>query len=82
MNNLFFRGIIAVFFLFALMASPSKAEVKGPKVTGTWDYSAPQAPYEYSKGKIILTENNDKLEGKVSIDGNEMKLNNIKLENG
>ena len=56
--------------------------LNGSKVVGTWDYSAPSAPYEYSKGQIILTENGDKLEGVVNMNGYEMKLNNIKEENG
>ncbi|MFC2126048.1 hypothetical protein ACFLU5_14695 [Bacteroidota bacterium] len=80
MKDFFLKSGIALVFLFAVMANVQGVETKGAKVAGTWNYSAPDAPYEYSRGQIILTENGDKLEGKVDIDGNEMKLNNIKLE--
>jgi len=79
MKNFLLKSGIALVFLVAVMANV-QATTSNAKITGTWNYSAPEAPYEYSKGQIILNENGDKLEGKVNIDGYEMKLNNIKLE--
>jgi len=80
MKNLIIKSGIAFIFLFTVMANMQMAEAAGSKIVGTWDYSAPNAPYEYSKGQIIISETDDKLEGKVSIDGYDMKLNNIKFE--
>ncbi len=80
MRNLLGKSGIALAFLFAVMANMQPVEAKGVKVVGTWNYSAPDAAYEYSKGLIIISENGDKLEGKVDIDGSEIKLNNVKLE--
>jgi len=80
MKNLIIKSGIAFIFLFTVMANMQMAEAAGSKIVGTWDYSAPNAPYEYSKGQIIISETDDKLEGKVSIDGYDMKLNSIKFE--
>ena len=79
MKNFLLKSGIALVFLVTVMANAQAASGK-VKVAGTWNYSAPEAPYEYSKGQIILNENGDILEGKVNIDGYEMKLNNLKLE--
>jgi len=66
--------------LFALMFNVTAVNADDKDVVGTWDYSAPTAPYEYSKGQIIITQGEEKLEGKVNIDGYEMKLNSVKVE--
>ena len=80
MKRLLISGSASLIILFALMFNVSTVSAKDKDVVGTWDYSAPNAPYEYSKGQIIITQGEDKLEGKVDIDGYEMKLNSIKLE--
>jgi hypothetical protein len=81
MKRLLISGSAGLIILFALMFNVATVSAKD-SVVGTWDYSAPNAPYEYSKGQIIITEGEDKLEGKVNIDGYEMKLNSIKVEEG
>jgi hypothetical protein len=80
MKRLLISGSAGLIFLFAFMFNATNISAKEKDVVGTWDYSAPNAPYEYSKGQIIITQGDDKLEGKVNIDGYEMKLNNIKVE--
>ena len=70
---------VLVIFL-TVTASIQCCTAKGVKVAGTWNYSAPEAPYEYSKGQIIISENNDTLEGVVNMNGYEIKMNNLKLE--
>jgi len=80
MKRLLISGSASLIILFALMFNVSTVSAKDKDVVGTWDYSAPNAPYEYSKGQIIITQGEDKLEGKVDIDGYEMKLNSVKLE--
>ncbi|MGD9328458.1 MAG: hypothetical protein PVH48_05775 [Cyclobacteriaceae bacterium] len=81
MKRLLISGSAGLIILFALMFNVATVSAKD-NVVGTWDYSAPNAPYEYSKGQIIITEGEDKLEGKVDIDGYEMKLNSVKVEDG
>ena len=82
MKRLLISGSAGLIILFAMMFNVTTVSAKDKDVVGTWDYSAPNAPYEYSKGQIIITEGEDKLEGNVNIDGYEMKLNNIKVEEG
>ena len=80
MKRLLISGSAGLIILFALMFNVATVSAKDKDVVGTWDYSAPNAPYEYSKGQIIITQGEDKLEGNVNIDGYEMKLNSIKVE--
>ena len=80
MKRLLISGSAGLIILVALMFNVATVSAKDQDVVGTWDYSAPNAPYEYSKGQIIITQGEDKLEGKVDIDGYEMKLNSVKLE--
>ena len=80
MKRLFIYGSASLIILFALMFNVAAVSAKDNDAVGTWDYSAPNAPYEYSKGKLIITQGEDKLEGKVDIDGYEMKLNSVKVE--
>jgi len=58
--------------------------VKGEKLTllGLWDYSAPDAPYEYSTGKLQFSELNGKPAGKViGADGSQIQVKDLKIEN-
>jgi hypothetical protein len=80
MKRLLISGSAGLIILFALMFNVTAVTAKDQDVVGTWDYTAPNAPYEYSKGQIIITKGEDKLEGNVNIDGYEMKLNSIKVE--
>ena len=80
MKRLLISGSAGLIILFALMVNVATVSAKDKDVVGTWDYSAPNAPYEYSKGQIIITQGEDNLEGKVNIDGYEMKLNSVKVE--
>ena len=80
MKRLLISGSAGLIILFALMVNVATVSAKDKDVVGTWDYSAPNAPYEYSKGQIIITKGEDKLEGVVNIDGYEMKLNSVKVE--
>ena len=78
MKNVTSSKWIAGVLVAMLLSMASYA--KGPKVVGTWNYSAPYAPYEYSEGQIIIEEAEGELAGKVKIDSYEMKLDEVKLE--
>lgn len=49
-------------------------------VLGTWEYTCPDAPYEYQNGDIVLETKEDKLTGYISIDGYKVELENVKGE--
>ncbi len=73
------HGIALVLFL-VLAAGNLFAAGKSNDVVGTWNYKAPYAPYEYSVGKLIFTENGDKIEGKIKIGEYEIDMRNVKAE--
>jgi hypothetical protein len=73
------RLVIAVLLIlpFALNVQASD----NAKVVGTWEYSAPSAPYPYSEGQIIIKEKDNALTGEVVIDGYSMPCSKVKFEN-
>lgn len=83
-NNIF-SGKVADLSLTGSVDTPDGVlSVKGEKITiiGLWDYSAPDAPYEYSTGKIQFTEVNGKYTGKViAADGTQIPVKSLKIEN-
>jgi len=73
------NGIVLGLFL-AMVVGNVFATTNAKDVVGTWNYEAPYAPYEYSKGKLVFTENGDKVEGKIKIGSYEIEMRNVKLE--
>jgi hypothetical protein len=73
------NGIVLGLFL-AMVVGNVFAATNAKDVVGTWNYEAPYAPYEYSKGKLVFTENGDKVEGKIKIGSYEIEMRNVKLE--
>jgi hypothetical protein len=39
------------------------------KIIGEWEYSIPQAPYEYQKGVLILSKEGKELKGEMLVGG-------------
>ncbi len=75
---------LVMFLMVALFATvyvvPAFAVKKNP-LKGTWEYKAPQAPWEYTSGKIIFSE----VDGKQTVvvrfnDGTEVKGTELKIE--
>ena len=54
-----------------------ESTVSSKNVIGTWEYSAPDAPYEYQAGKIVFEMKEDKLTGYVSIDEYKIEMKSI-----
>lgn len=71
---------LVVSMLVVMLAGNVMAGTTSKDVTGTWNYEAPAAPYEYSKGQLIFTEADSKLDGKIKIGNYEMPMRNLKLE--
>jgi hypothetical protein len=80
MKNLVVKNGIVLGLVLALFVGNAFAAVKAKDVVGTWKYEAPYAPYEYSTGKLIFTENGDKVEGKIKIGEYEIEMRNVKVE--
>ncbi len=39
------------------------------KILGEWEYSVPQAPYEYQKGVLVLSKEGKELKGEMVVGG-------------
>jgi hypothetical protein len=72
---LLFAGIVV--WVIANSSVPGKENLKG-----IWEYKVPDAPYEYSSGKLVF----DEVDGKATVtvrfkNGTEIKAQDVKLEN-
>ena len=74
------RNGIMLGLLFALLLGNAFAEEKTSDIVGTWNYEAPTAPYEYSKGKLIFIEKGDAVEGSIKLGENSIQMRNLKIE--
>jgi hypothetical protein len=65
-----------VLFAFLFTAAGVKADSPLP---GSWSFNIPQAPWEYSKGKMIFENDaDDKITGKIKFDsGREVRIARI-----
>jgi len=71
---------VLVAFCATLVAQPLSAAMKD-NLKGSWDYKAPYAPYEYSKGKLIFAEDNGVATVAVRfMSGTVVKAQNVKIE--
>jgi hypothetical protein len=49
------------------------------KVVGVWDYSVPNAPYEYQKGELTIENLGNELSGRLKVNNDEIELLDIIL---
>ncbi|WP_339737848.1 hypothetical protein [uncultured Sunxiuqinia sp.] len=73
-----------LFFVLAaislLIAIPASASLK-ESLKGTWEYEVPTAPYEHSKGQLIIAEEDGELTLVVRfMDGTEIPGEQVKFE--
>jgi hypothetical protein len=47
------------------------------KFIGEWEYSVPDAPYQYQAGTFIFSKVEKKLSGTIAIDGYKTDLSNV-----
>jgi hypothetical protein len=69
--------LVMFFVVFStnyIMASPSN------DLKGIWSFEASQAPIEYSKGKLVISEKNGSLEGVMKFGESSRNLVNLKAE--
>ena len=66
--------ILSVVLLLSFAVDDSK------NVIGTWEYSAPDASYEYQKGEFVFEKKGDKLTGYAMLDGYKVTLDDLKSE--
>jgi hypothetical protein len=72
-------ALLSVFFVVGLTAFTPAADGNDP--VGTWTFNAPDAPYDYQTGDLVITK--DKKEYKVKVVFNEyykMDATNVTFE--
>ena len=80
MRNLIFKGTAIVILLFLTSYSLPADIIKTKKLIGTWEYSVPEAPYQYQKGEIIFEGKEGVLTGYFLIEGFKAQLRNLKSQ--
>lgn len=68
--------ICSLFFCVAL-----QAQSKNDNIVNSWEYNAPDAPYGYQDGLIVIKEVDGKLTGEVKIQQSTVTIKEIKKEN-
>lgn len=80
MKNVAFKSflLLSIIVLSSFAVKDSFVGVK--KILGEWEYSIPDAPYEYQKGVLVLKKVDGALEGEVLIGGQGMPLEDVAYE--
>jgi hypothetical protein len=73
--------LFSVLFALTIALSANAVEKSYQKVLGTWEYSAPSAPYPYSAGTIVLKDVADKLAGEFNIQGEKISAKEVTFAN-
>ena len=72
-------GLILLAVLFSNFTHPINLN-NTTKVVGVWNYSVPDAPYEYQKGELTVESIGNALSGHVNVNDSEIELENINLD--
>lgn len=73
------RLVIAVLLILPFALNVQASDNK--KVIGTWEVSAPSAPYPYDTSEMTIKEKDDALTGEIVIDGYSIPCSRVKFEN-
>ena len=68
----------ATLLLTLVFAIQSFTTAKG--VEGTWAYSAPDAPYEYAKGDIIIKKEDGKYHAKIKFQYDSIETKDVTVD--
>ena len=80
MKNVAFKSflLLSIIVLSSFAVKDSFVGVK--KILGEWEYSIPDAPYEYQKGVLVLKKVDGALVAEVLIGGQGMPMEDVKYE--
>ncbi len=75
------RLMMIVLFVFCATLFPNYGQAaENNSLKGTWNYKVPEAPSEYSEGKLIFAEKEGAVTGIVKfMDGTEIKVQKLKV---
>lgn len=72
-------GLIFLAVLFSNFTNPN-CLTDTTKVVGDWEYSVPNAPYEYQKGELVIENMGNVLSGHIKVNESEIDLLDILLD--
>jgi hypothetical protein len=80
MKNVAFKSflLLSIIVLSSFAVKDSFVGVK--KILGEWEYSIPDAPYEYQKGVLVLSKVDGALVGELLIGGQGMPMEDVVFE--
>jgi hypothetical protein len=73
------RLVIAVLLILPFAINAQASDNK--QVIGTWEISAPSAPYPYDTAQLIVKEKGDALAAEIVFDGQSLPCSKVKFEN-
>jgi len=77
MRNLILRSSLILSLLLMTSFTVTDSLVGTKKFVGEWEYSVPDAPYQYQTGTFNFSKIKKKITGTVAIDGYKMDLENV-----
>lgn len=77
MKNLIFKGSLVLTLLVMVSFTGIDSTVNMKHFIGTWAYEAPDAPYEYQEGEIVIAEKDGELMAFASIDGYKIEMEEV-----
>ena len=75
--GLFALALVSI--LIVSLAFMPANDAKKVDATGTWTFSAPNAPYEYSKGEFVISKEKKKYSGYATFKGSDYKIQMVNL---
>ncbi len=80
MKKLLIANIIILSVIIFSSFSSTDVISNSNDIVGTWNYSVPNAPYDYQKGELILEEKEGKLSGYTKVGEFKNEIEKPKLE--
>ncbi|MGI9531364.1 hypothetical protein [Lutimonas sp.] len=80
MKNVAFKSVLLLSIIVLSSFAVKDSFVGVKKILGEWDYSIPDAPYEYQKGVLVLKKVDGDLAGEMVIGGQGTALEDVTFE--
>ncbi len=77
MKNLILKSSIILSLILMTSFTVKESAFGTKRIIGVWEYSVPNAPYQYQQGIITFSKNEKKLSGFLTVQGTKLNLDNI-----
>lgn len=80
MKKLFTSTALLIFLVTLSSFTVVSESISEKKLLGTWEYSVPDAPYEYQTGDLVFEKSEGKLIGYTLVSGYKTPVNDITID--